>query len=88
MGPGAEPGVGGFYYVLSGEGTATVGQETAPIKPGDAVPIRVGEFRGFEPTGTAPLELMAVGIARDMSKKNDMLATPPQRLGGPGGRGR
>ena len=88
VGPGAEPGVGGFYYVLSGEGTATVGQETAPIKPGDAVPIRVGEFRGFEPTGTAPLELMAVGIARDMSKKHDMLATPPQRLGGPGGRGR
>ena len=28
-----------------------------------------------------------VGIARDMAKKNDMLATPPQRLGGPG-RGR
>lgn len=88
VGPGAEPGVGGFYYVLSGEGTATVGQETAPIKPGDAVPIRVGELRGFEPAGAVPLELMAVGIARDMSKKNDMLATPPQRLGGPGGRGR
>lgn len=88
VGPGAEPGVGGFYYVLSGEGTATVGQETAPIKPGDAIPIRVGEFRGFEPTGAVPLELMAVGIARDMSKKHDMLATPPQRMGGPGGRGR
>jgi mannose-6-phosphate isomerase-like protein (cupin superfamily) len=88
VGPGAEPGVGGFYYVLSGEGTATVGQETAPIKPGDAVPVRVGELRGFETTGTVPLELMAVGIARDMNKKNDMLASPPQRLGGPGGRGR
>jgi len=88
VGPAAEPGVGGFYYVLSGEGTATVGQETAPIKPGDAIPIRVGEFRGFETTGTVPLELMAVGIARDMNKKNDMLATPPQRMGGPGGRGR
>ena len=25
-----------------------------------------------------------VGIARDMNKKNDMLATPPQRMGGPG----
>jgi mannose-6-phosphate isomerase-like protein (cupin superfamily) len=88
IGPGAEPGVGGFYYVLSGEGTATVGQESAPIKQGDAIPIRVGEFRGFESTGAAPLELMAVGIARDMTKKNDMLATPPQRIGGPGGRGR
>ena len=88
VGPAGEPGVGGFYYVLSGEGTATVGQDTAPIKAGDAIPIRVGELRGFETTGTAPLELMAVGIARDMNKKNDMLATPPQRMGGPGGRGR
>lgn len=88
VGPGAEPGVGGFYYVMSGEGTATVGQDTAAVKAGDAVPIRVGEPRGFEPTGTAPLELMVVGIARDMNKKNDMLATPPQRMGGPGGRGR
>ena len=25
VGPGAEPGIGGFYYVMSGEGTATVG---------------------------------------------------------------
>jgi mannose-6-phosphate isomerase-like protein (cupin superfamily) len=86
-GPAAEPGIGGFYYVLSGEGTATVGQETAPIKQGDAIPIRIGELRGFESTAAAPLELMAVGIARDMNKKNDLLATPPQRLGGPGGRG-
>ena len=88
VGPAADPGIGGFYYVMSGEGTATVGQETAPIKQGDAIPIRVGELRGFESTGAAPLELMAVGIARDMNKKNDLLATPPQRLGGPGGRGR
>jgi hypothetical protein len=89
VGPAAEPGVGGFYYVMGGEGTATVGQETAPIKTGDAVPIRVGEAKGFENTGTVPLEFLVVGIARDMNKKNDMLASPPQRMGGPGrGRGR
>ena len=34
-------------------------------------------------TGTAPLEFLVVGVARDMHKKNDLLATPPQRLGGP-----
>jgi mannose-6-phosphate isomerase-like protein (cupin superfamily) len=84
VGPAAEPGIGGFYSVMSGEGTATVGQESAPVKQGDAIPIRVGEHRGFESTGAAPLELMAVGIARDMNKKNDLLATPPQRLGGRG----
>ena len=32
VGPGAEPGIGGFYYVMNGEGTATIGSETAPIK--------------------------------------------------------
>ena len=89
VGPGAEPGVGGFYYVMNGQGTASVGQETAPIKTGDAVPIRVGEMKGFENTGTAPLEFLVVGIARDLNKKNDILATPPPRSGGPGrGRGR
>ena len=88
VGPGAEPGIGGFYYVMNGQGTATVGAETAPIKAGDAIPIRVGETKAFENTGTAPLEFLVVGIARDMNKKNDMLATPPQRMGGPGARGR
>jgi mannose-6-phosphate isomerase-like protein (cupin superfamily) len=88
VGPSAEPGVGGFYYVMNGEGIATVGQETAPIKAGAAVPIRVGEVRGFENTGSAPLEFLVIGIARDMNKKNDMLATPPQRMGGAGARGR
>jgi mannose-6-phosphate isomerase-like protein (cupin superfamily) len=89
VGPAAEPGIGGFYYVMSGEGTATVGQETAPIKTGDAIPVRVGEAKGFENTGSVPLEFLVVGIARDMNKKNDMLASPPQRMGGPGrGRGR
>ena len=83
VGPGAEPGIGGFYYVINGEGTATVGAETAPIKAGDAIPLRVGEPKAFENSGAAPLDFLVVGIARDMSKKNDMLATPPQRLGGP-----
>jgi mannose-6-phosphate isomerase-like protein (cupin superfamily) len=84
VGPGAEPGIGGFYYVMSGEGAATVAGDTAPIKTGDAIPVRVGETRAFENSGTAPLELLVVGVARDMNKKNDLLATPPQRLGGPG----
>jgi len=83
IGPGAEPGIGGFYYVINGEGTAMVGAESAPIKAGDAIPLRVGETKAFENTGTVPLEFLAVGIARDMAKKNDMLATPPQRIGAP-----
>jgi hypothetical protein len=77
IGPGGEPGIGGFYYVMNGEGKATVGSESASIKAGDAIPLRVGEMKAFENTGTAPLEFLVVGIARDMAKKNDMLATPP-----------
>ena len=88
MGPGAEPGIGGFYYVMSGEGTATIGNENCSIKTGDAIPVRVGEAKAFANTGTTPLEFLVVGVARDMTKKNDSRATPPQRLGGPGrGRG-
>lgn len=93
IGPGAEAGIGGFYYVMNGEGTATVAGDTAPIKAGDAIPLRVGETKAFENTGTVLLEFLVVGIARDMNKKNDILATPATRVGGPGraagaGRGR
>jgi len=35
----------------------------------------------FENRGTTPLEFVVAGIAHDMSKKNDKLATPPQRRG-------
>jgi mannose-6-phosphate isomerase-like protein (cupin superfamily) len=88
VGPASDAGIGGFYYVMHGAGTATVNQEIAPVKTGDAIPVRVGETKAFENTGTEPLELLVVGIARDMNKKNDMLATPPQRMGGRGrGRG-
>ena len=85
-GPSMEPGMGGFYYVMNGSGTATIGQETAPITAGDAVPIRLNDTKSFDNTGTTTLEFMIIGIARDMTKKNDILATPPQRGGG-GGRG-
>ena len=69
---------------MSGEGTATVAAIRRRSGIGDAIPVRVGETRAFENSGTAPLEFLVVGVARDMNKKNDLLATPPQRLGGPG----
>ena len=83
VGPGAEPGIGGFYYVMSGEGTATVDGETAPIRPAmrsRSASVRPRRSRNRHASARVP----GVGIARDMNKKNDMLATPPQRLGGPG----
>lgn len=86
-GPNMEPGMGGFYYVMEGSGTATIGAETAPIVTGDAIPIRLNDTKAFENTGTTPLEFMIIGIARDMTKKEDILASPPQRAGGGGGGG-
>ena len=87
VGPANEPGMGGVYYVMAGSGTTTIGGETQPIKAGDAVPFMLNDTKAFANTGAEPLEFMIVGIARDMNKKNDILATPAPRLGG-GGPGR
>jgi mannose-6-phosphate isomerase-like protein (cupin superfamily) len=66
-------GIAQFYYVMAGEGTVSVftrGQpETAAIRTGDAVPIQLSEIHSIENNGTQPLELMAVGVARDTHKE-------------------
>ena len=80
--PQAYQEIGEFYYVMNGEGTVKVGAETAAIKAGDAVPIQLNETKSFENAGTAPLELLVVGIARDAARKFDVVQ-PPAR----GGRG-
>ena len=61
------------YYVLSGDGSVTVDNETAAIKVGDAIPVDLGQSKSFR-AGTAPLELMVVGIARDIRTKNAFAA--------------
>jgi mannose-6-phosphate isomerase-like protein (cupin superfamily) len=67
------------YYVMNGEGSIKVaGQglrasapETATIKNGDFVPIQLSDIHSVENTGTAPLELMIIGISRDNQKRVD-----------------
>jgi mannose-6-phosphate isomerase-like protein (cupin superfamily) len=73
--------VGEAYYVLAGSGTVTVkspGVETAPIRTGDAIPIRIGESSVFANTGSEPLELFVMGVAKDAAAKTQLLsgATP------------
>jgi mannose-6-phosphate isomerase-like protein (cupin superfamily) len=78
----AHESVGEAYYVLAGTGTLTVKgaqSETAPIRAGDAVPIRVGESSRFTNTGTEPLELFVMGVARDMAAKTQLLTAGNQR---------
>ena len=64
--------------MIKGSETATVGggrggSETAPIKEGDAAPIQLTEVHWFENTGSEPLELTIIGLARDMSKRVDSI---------------
>jgi mannose-6-phosphate isomerase-like protein (cupin superfamily) len=61
------------YYVISGNGSVTVDDETVAIKIGDAIPVDLGQSKSFA-AGTAPLELMVVGIARDMRTKDAFAA--------------
>jgi mannose-6-phosphate isomerase-like protein (cupin superfamily) len=61
------------YYVISGDGSVTVDGETVAIKIGDAIPVDLGQRKSFA-AGTAPLELMVVGIARDMGTKDAFAA--------------
>src|SRR5262245_1364383 len=75
------PDMAEIYYVLSGEGTVTVGIEIAPLRDGDALGIRLNERQSFAAAGGAPLELLIVGVSRDMDSKAAMTMTPS------GGRG-
>ena len=70
--------IGEFYYVMNGEGSVRVGAESAPIRSGDAVPIQLNQTKSFENTGSAPLELLVVGVVRDVNRKFDVV-TPPAR---------
>ena len=70
-------GLAEAYYVLGGVGTISVaGVEsgTAAVRTGDAIPVRIGETTRFTSSGSAPLELFVMGVARDMAAKTQLLA--------------
>jgi len=74
-------GLAEAYYVLAGEGTLSVaGVEsgTAAVRAGDAIPIRIGETTRFTSTGAGPLELLVMGVARDMAAKTPLLTGAPR----------
>jgi len=81
----AHESVGEAYYVLAGQGTITVkgaaagtAPGTAPVRAGDAIPVRLGESTQFVNTGSAPLELFVMGVARDMAAKTQLLTGAPR----------
>lgn len=61
------------WYVISGDGSVTVDGDTVAIKKGDAIPVDLGQMKSFK-AGTAPLELMAIGVAKDMATKDAFTA--------------
>jgi mannose-6-phosphate isomerase-like protein (cupin superfamily) len=48
------------YYVVAGQGTMHIGDESAPLKPGDAVVIPAGSVQWVQCDGEAPLEFVAL----------------------------
>ncbi|HXW07430.1 MAG TPA: cupin domain-containing protein [Vicinamibacterales bacterium] len=69
----AHESVGEAYYVLAGSGTVKIGGETAPVQRWNAIPVTVGETSAFTNTGSEPLELLVVGVARDMDAKTAVM---------------
>jgi mannose-6-phosphate isomerase-like protein (cupin superfamily) len=69
----AHESVGEAYYVIAGSGTVKVGTETAPVQRWNAIPVGLDEKSSFTATGSEPLELLVVGVARDMDTKKTIM---------------
>ena len=79
IGPDATPDMSSFFYVLDGDGEVTVDGKTSPIHAGDAIPVKLGQSKALANHSTNPLELMVVGVARDLAAKEAYLATVSER---------
>ncbi len=76
VGPQSLADMSEMYYVISGTGTVAVDAERASIRSGDAIAIDLGHSKSFSNETAAPLELMIVGVARDMAAKTALLQQP------------
>jgi mannose-6-phosphate isomerase-like protein (cupin superfamily) len=64
LGQHKHTGVEELFYVISGQGSAHVNDETAPMSAGDAVPVHLNDAHSFVNDGTGGLEFLIVGVAR------------------------
>lgn len=71
--------LGEAYYVLAGSGIVQIADDSAPVRAGDAIPVRIGETSLFRNTGAEPLELLVIGVARDMEAKSRLMTAGPRR---------
>jgi mannose-6-phosphate isomerase-like protein (cupin superfamily) len=77
-------GVEEVYYVINGEGEASVGAETTTVRKGDAVPLQLNDPHAFRNTGQGDLEFMILGIAaqKGVLDVQEMDASAPARGSG------
>jgi mannose-6-phosphate isomerase-like protein (cupin superfamily) len=83
IGSSTERDMSSVYYVLGGDGSVTLGTESSQIHTGDAIPVGLNETKSFKNTGTAPLEFMVIGIARDLAAKEAFMTSPLGMTGVP-----
>lgn len=81
VGPSTEPDMSEVYYVLNGNGSATVAGETVEINAGDAIPVALNETKSFKNGKNAPLEFMVIGIAKDLNAKQAYMTSPRGNTG-------
>ena len=74
IGPDTQEEMSDVYIVLGGSGTATVAAESAPLRAGDALAIEPGERKAFASAPGSHLELMVIGVARDLPAKESFMA--------------
>jgi mannose-6-phosphate isomerase-like protein (cupin superfamily) len=54
-----------IYYVLAGEGTVTIGDESAPIAKDDAFVVSLNDVHSVANDGTDDLEILIIGAATE-----------------------
>ncbi len=79
IGPIGKHDMSEVYYVMNGEGKASIGSEQASIHAGDAVPAALDENRAFTNTGSQPLEFIVFGVARNLAAKKAYMLSPEGR---------
>jgi mannose-6-phosphate isomerase-like protein (cupin superfamily) len=79
IGPDAQREISNVYIVITGNGTATIEAESAPLRAGDAVPVEPGQRQSFASAADTSLELLVIGVARDLPAKESFIAQEPPR---------
>lgn len=79
VGPKSKPDFAEVYYVMTGDGTVTLGSQSSEIHSGDVIPVKLDQTRSIKNSGSEPLEFLIVGVAKDMAAK-DALMTQPRRM--------